>query len=380
MDPVTVLTLLLGLLLIVGAVKCQNWKPGDYVDVTASGAKTGGTPYAVGVRAGLPANDIADAATDGVQTEGLIKCVKITGAFALDDPIYWDADGSPLGGTASSGAATNVESTATGDFLLGECAIAAGATDTTCIVRLNQCVKASRTATRIASYGSGVPLTIAAEDKVFQANGKIATDVPSSWYCGLMGSIEVTVTQSHNTSIFGVAGELDMYAAAATTFAQGNYAGVYGDLETSGTISFTSLFNWSAGVCGNIMGPGTAGTIASDSIAAAVLANVQFDAAPTYTDGYSILAGLAVRAGRYGIGGPGGIPIPFGIYIDRKCCTCDIRLQAGPGIYSKTSTPNGNLTAPQGSICLVTNGSSTSTRMFVNTDGGTTWTNFTSGA
>jgi hypothetical protein len=36
--------------------------------------------------------------------------------------------------------------------------------------------------------------------------------------------------------------------------------------------------------------------------------------------------------------------------------------------------------APKGSLFVNLTGSSTSTRMYVNTDGGTTWTNFTTAA
>jgi hypothetical protein len=67
---------------------------------------------------------------------------------------------------------------------------------------------------------------------------------------------------------------------------------------------------------------------------------------------------------------------PYGLYIDSA--TCDIRLQAGPCVYSKATTPNGVITAPKGSLCLVSDGSSASTRLFVNTDAGTTWVGMTS--
>jgi hypothetical protein len=52
---------------------------------------------------------------------------------------------------------------------------------------------------------------------------------------------------------------------------------------------------------------------------------------------------------------------------------------AGFGIYYGSGAPS-SLTAAQGSIYLRSDGSSTSTRLYVNTDGGTTWTNFTSAA
>lgn len=47
-------------------------------------------------------------------------------------------------------------------------------------------------------------------------------------------------------------------------------------------------------------------------------------------------------------------------------------------IYSGTGAPT--FAAGQGSLYLRTDGSSTSTRLYVNTTGSTTWTNFTSAA
>jgi len=51
---------------------------------------------------------------------------------------------------------------------------------------------------------------------------------------------------------------------------------------------------------------------------------------------------------------------------------------AGIGFYFGSGAPT--VTAPQGSLYLRTDGSSTSTRLYVNTTGSTTWTNVTTGA
>lgn len=51
---------------------------------------------------------------------------------------------------------------------------------------------------------------------------------------------------------------------------------------------------------------------------------------------------------------------------------------SGPSLYVTSDAPS--FTAVKGSVCINTGGSSTSTRMYVNTDGGTTWTNFTTAA
>jgi hypothetical protein len=49
-----------------------------------------------------------------------------------------------------------------------------------------------------------------------------------------------------------------------------------------------------------------------------------------------------------------------------------------PGIYFGSGAPT--LTAPQGSLYIRSDGSSTSTRLYVNTTGSTTWTNVTTAA
>lgn len=52
--------------------------------------------------------------------------------------------------------------------------------------------------------------------------------------------------------------------------------------------------------------------------------------------------------------------------------------KAAMGVYFGSGAPT--ISAPKGSIYLNSTGSSTSTRLYVNTDGGTTWTNVTTAA
>lgn len=51
---------------------------------------------------------------------------------------------------------------------------------------------------------------------------------------------------------------------------------------------------------------------------------------------------------------------------------------AGVGVYIGTGVPT--VSAPKGSLYTRTDATTTTTRLYVNTDGGTTWTNFTSAA
>jgi len=54
-----------------------------------------------------------------------------------------------------------------------------------------------------------------------------------------------------------------------------------------------------------------------------------------------------------------------------------VQLNGGAQLISGSGSPNTSITAPQGSLYLRTDGSSTSTRAYINTDGSTAWTNIT---
>lgn len=53
---------------------------------------------------------------------------------------------------------------------------------------------------------------------------------------------------------------------------------------------------------------------------------------------------------------------------------------ANLGLWTGTGDPNGNLSAAKGSLFVKTDATTTTTRLYVNTDGGTTWANFTASA
>src|SRR5690554_4610908 len=89
------------------------------VSYTAGSAVTAGTPIllASGL-VGVPPNDIAAGATDELDVTGRFRAWGIAAeAWAVGDPIGWDADGDPLSGTAGTGAHTKV--VANWDFQVG---------------------------------------------------------------------------------------------------------------------------------------------------------------------------------------------------------------------------------------------------------------------
>lgn len=75
----------------------------------------------------------------------------------------------------------------------------------------------------------------------------------------------------------------------------------------------------------------------------------------------------------------------YGIYFEKESAAAamaskfyEIRLKAGPCIISGSGAPS--MAAPQGSLYLRTDGSGTSDRAYINTDGSTTWTAITTAA
>lgn len=88
--------------------------PGDRIDYTPAANVAAGDVVELGSRVyvaptAIIANDVG--ALDGVSVFDLPKS---TDVFVAGDPVFWDGGGSPVTGTASSGAATNAVGTFAG--------------------------------------------------------------------------------------------------------------------------------------------------------------------------------------------------------------------------------------------------------------------------
>jgi len=118
-------------------MKAKNYKKGEYIDYTPSGAAVvAGDPVQVAGIAGICATDVADGVQGAAQVVDLVKVVATVAVGNIGDPVGWDANGDPYGGTAGTGAATTIMSAI--DFLLGSLVVAKGATDTHAVVRMNK--------------------------------------------------------------------------------------------------------------------------------------------------------------------------------------------------------------------------------------------------
>jgi predicted RecA/RadA family phage recombinase len=131
---------------------------GDAIDFTAAANATAGDVLVTNA-------GIAGVTTEAITyTESTLGALRIEGVFdfpqaaeiiTIGQDVYWDADGSPYGGTASSGAAT---ATADGNTYLGICL--ATTTATTSYVRVKRVLRPAlappriRTATVNAAGGN----------------------------------------------------------------------------------------------------------------------------------------------------------------------------------------------------------------------------------
>ena len=119
--------------------KAQIYTSGNVIDYTEPGSAlvSGGTPTQIsdGI-VGIPPSDIALSGTGGLQVTGIIKIECDSSIGNLGDNVWYDSNGSPVGGTASSGAATTLA--ASGDFFLGILSADTAAADNHAYVSINE--------------------------------------------------------------------------------------------------------------------------------------------------------------------------------------------------------------------------------------------------
>jgi len=116
-------------------LEAQMYKEGKSLDHTAAAAITGGDVQNLGGLAAVPPNDIAASADDALAIAGIVKAAHTASVGKVGQPVWWDEDGDPYGGTAGTGAATTVASA--GDFFMGCLAADTTATSAYCYVLLN---------------------------------------------------------------------------------------------------------------------------------------------------------------------------------------------------------------------------------------------------
>lgn len=120
----------------MSAPKAQMLKEGAVLDYTAAAAKLGGDVVKTDCGlCGVLVDDVALGLVGSAQVAGVVKVEKAEVTIVAGDDIFFDNNGSPYGGTALSGAATNVASS--GDVWMGKARAAAASTAKTVEVVLN---------------------------------------------------------------------------------------------------------------------------------------------------------------------------------------------------------------------------------------------------
>ena len=117
----------------MAATKSKIRQTGDNLDYTPSAATTAGAPVLSNDQAGIVTTDLAASELGSIRVRGVVDVNKDSSAFSAGDPVYWDNDGTDVGG-ATGGAATVV---ATGNFFLGRALEAAGTAATEVEIALN---------------------------------------------------------------------------------------------------------------------------------------------------------------------------------------------------------------------------------------------------
>ncbi len=116
-------------------MQAQFVHDGDAIDYTPASAVVAGQVVVRNSLIAIAKLAIAANQLGALAVKGVFDVAKVTGVIAEGTDIYWDADGDPLGGTAGTGCATTVS---TDNTYMGKSTAAAGSTDETVRVRLDQ--------------------------------------------------------------------------------------------------------------------------------------------------------------------------------------------------------------------------------------------------
>jgi len=117
-------------------LKTERFKSDQRAAFTAAANIVAGTPILMpNGMVGIPANDIANGASDELDVTGRFRAWGVASqAWAVGDAIGWNATGDPLNGTAGSGAYTS--NPANWTFFVGYADEAKGATQEMGVIRL----------------------------------------------------------------------------------------------------------------------------------------------------------------------------------------------------------------------------------------------------
>ena len=174
---------------------------GNSFDYTPSGAVAAGGVVVVGSLVGVAERAISAGALGALTIEGLFTVAMAAVQITAGQPAYWDADGSPVGGVALSGAFTNV---ATGNTFAGFFVADQIATDTEAVVSLMSADATSLTTLSVASLADVGACGYVA-GKILVADGAAFQEVALSGDATLAANGAITLALTRKPISFTIA-------------------------------------------------------------------------------------------------------------------------------------------------------------------------------
>jgi predicted RecA/RadA family phage recombinase len=171
----------------------------DKLSYTAGSDITAGTPVLTAMGSvGIPVNDIASGDTDEVDVCGRFRALGIASqAWVVGDRVGWDANGSPLNGTASSGAYT--KTVTDWDFPVGTVVEAKGATTEYGVIVLDEATQTDiPQGAQQALSGAGA-VNVTSYSTVWTSGGAVAGTLANGVRIGQLKEIMLTVAGGTGT-------------------------------------------------------------------------------------------------------------------------------------------------------------------------------------
>jgi len=268
------------------------YKEGDVIEITPVAAVTAGDVVLVGTIPCIAPRDIAAGEKGNVYAVKAWKVPKATGAHTAGDAIYWDVDGSPVTGTALSGAAT---ATASGNNLMGVAFADAASDDEYVIVLLT----AAKRTTTIA--GSVTADDITGSDSALNIGGLQAAQGGT-----------VSLTGGTSTTSGNAGGAASLIGGVPGATGAGGAASVAGGAggSTSGTGGAASLAG-GAGTAGNANG-GAASVLGGNAHGAGTDGVVNIGTTNTSAINVGAAGILTRNAGHHQVGGNAAVTATTG--------------------------------------------------------------------
>jgi predicted RecA/RadA family phage recombinase len=170
-------------------MKAIFWNEGNSIDYTPGSAVSAGDVVVQGALVGVAKLDIAANRLGALAVRGVFKVVKAAVVHTAGQAAYWDADGDPVGGTAGTGAVTNV---ATGNTFMGFFLDASAETATTALVNLMSTDATALTSQNISALAD-VGATAYTAGKILVADGNSYEEVAVSGDATLASTGALTV-------------------------------------------------------------------------------------------------------------------------------------------------------------------------------------------